>query len=82
MIVGDNESTATKNAGEWMDTSIAMTMQWYDAGPISRWSTSRASLEATGCCHRLSARIVSPRWPPWSKNSNQTHKTQQNTFFS
>ncbi len=75
MLVGNNESTTTKNAGKLMVISIAMAMQPYDEGHINRWSTSRASLEATGCRHRLSACIVSPRRPPWSKNSNQTHKT-------
>ena len=68
MVVGDNESTATKNAGESMANSIAMAMQRYDAGHIARWSTSGASLKATGCHHRLSACIVSSLWPPLSKN--------------
>jgi hypothetical protein len=36
MVVGDNESTATKNAGKSMEISIAMTMQRYDAGRIAR----------------------------------------------
>jgi hypothetical protein len=30
-----------------------MRMRQYDAGHIARWSTSGASLEATGCSHRL-----------------------------
>ncbi len=64
-----------KKAGKSMAISIAMVMQRYDVGHITRWSTFRASLEATGCCHRLSACAVSPQQPPWSKNSNQTHKT-------
>ena len=75
MVVGGNESMATKNAGESMAISIAMAMQRYDAGRIAQWSTSRASLEATGCRHRSNACAVSPQRPPWSKNSNQTHKT-------
>ena len=74
MVVGDNESTATKNAGESMAISIAIAMQRYDAGRFSQWSTSGASLEATGCRHWSSACAVSPRRLPWSKNSNQTHK--------
>jgi hypothetical protein len=36
MVVGENESTATKNAGELMAISIAMAMQRYDAGRIFR----------------------------------------------
>ena len=66
MSVGDNESTATKHAGETMEISIAMAMQRYDTRRIARWSISRASLEATGCRHRASACAVSPRRPPWS----------------
>ena len=58
-----------------MAISIAMAMQRYDAGRIARQSTSRASLEATRCHHRSSARIISPRRPPWSTNSLKQHKT-------
>ena len=60
MAVGDNESTATKNAGESTTISMAMAMQRYDARRITRWSTSRNSLDATGCRHRVSACAVSP----------------------
>jgi len=55
---------------------MAMAMQRYNAGRIARWSTSRASLEATGCRHRASVCAVSPRRKSWSTNSNETHKTQ------
>jgi hypothetical protein len=47
MVVGNNESTTTKNVGESLAISIAMQMWQYDAGHIARWSTSRALLEAT-----------------------------------
>ena len=66
MVVGNNKSTATKNAGELMAISIAMATQRYNAGHIARWSTSRASLDATGCRHWSSACAVSPQRPPWS----------------
>jgi hypothetical protein len=33
---GQHKSIATKNAGESMAISIAMAMQWYDAGRIAR----------------------------------------------
>jgi hypothetical protein len=59
MLVGSNESTATKNAGESLAIWIAMAMQQYDGGCITQWSASRASLEATGCRHLLSACAVS-----------------------
>jgi len=55
MLVGNNESATTKNAGESLVILIAMQMWRCDAGRIARWSTSRASLEATGCRHRASA---------------------------
>jgi len=75
MVVGNNESPTTKNADESLAISMAMAMQRYDAGHIARWSTSRASLEATGCRHRASACAVSPRRPPWSTILNKTQKT-------
>ncbi len=75
MVVGNNKSTTTKNADESLAISIAMRMRRYDAGNITQWSTSRASLEATGCCHWLSACTVSPRRLPWSTNLNETYKT-------
>jgi len=81
-VSGQQQIDGYKNAGELMAVSIAMAMQRYDAGRITQWSTSRASLEATGCRHLLSSRIVSPRRPPWSQNSNQTHKTLTKHNFS
>ena len=75
MVVANNEIGDNKNAGKSTTISMAMAMQRYDAGRIAQWSTSRASLEATGCRHRASACAVSPRRPPWSTNSNKTHKT-------
>ena len=75
MVVANNEIDETKNAGKSTTISVAMAMQRYDAGHIARWSTSRASLKATGCCHWASAYAKLPRWPPWSTNSNKTHKT-------
>ena len=81
VVVGDNKSTATNYAGESMAISIAIAMQRYNVGCISRWSTSGASLEATGCHHHSSACVVSPRQPPWSKNLNQMHKTLTNHNF-
>ncbi len=74
MVVANNEIDETKNVGKLMTISMAMAMQQYVAGRIARWSTSRASLKATGCRHRASARIASPRWSPWPTNLNKTHK--------
>ena len=75
MVVANNEIGDNKNAGKSTTISMAMAMQRYDARRIARWSTSSASLEATGCLHRASACAVSPRRPPWSMISNKTHKT-------
>jgi hypothetical protein len=75
MVVANNEIDKTKNAGKLTTISMAMAMQRYDVGRIAQWITSRASLEATGCCHRASACAVLPRRSPWSTNSNKTHKT-------
>ena len=75
MVVGNNESTAAKNAGKSMAISIAMAMQRFDAGRIAQWSTSVASLESTGCHHRSRVCAVLPQWPPWSTNLIETHKT-------
>ena len=75
MVVANNKIEETKNAGKLTMISMAMTMQRYNTGHIAQWSTSRASLEATGCPHRVSACAVSPRRPSWSTNLNKTHKT-------
>jgi len=69
MVVASNELTATKNA------DMAMAMQQYDARRIALWSTSRASLEATGCRHPESACAVLPRRPSWSTNPLKQQKT-------
>ena len=82
MVVGNNESMATKNAGELMAISITMATQRYNAGRIARWSTSGASLDATGCRHRLSACAVSLQRPPWSAISVENTKHYQKTIFS
>jgi len=75
MVVANNEIDKTKNAGKSTTILVAMAMQRYDAGRIARWSTSRASLEATGCRQLASACAVLPRRPPWLMNSNKTYKT-------
>ena len=82
MVVANNEIDETKNAGTSTAISMAMAMQPYDAGRIARWSTSRDSLEASGCRHRASACAVLPRWPPWLTNLNKTHtKLTKHNFY-
>ena len=41
MVVGNNESTTTKNADESLAISMAMAMQRYDVRRIAQWNTSR-----------------------------------------
>jgi hypothetical protein len=74
--VGDNEIGNDKNEGKLLAILIAMAIQQrYDAGRIAQESTSRDSLEATGCRHWANACTVSPRRLPWSMNSLKQHKT-------
>ena len=44
--------------------SFTTRMWWYDVGRIAHWSTSRSSLEATGCRHWASACIALLQQPP------------------
>ena len=53
-------SYGSVKVGELLAISIAMHMRQYDARCIARWSTSQASLGATGCRHRASACAVLP----------------------
>ena len=46
-----------KKAGKATTILIAMRMRQYDVGRIAQWSTSGASLKATGCRHRASEEI-------------------------
>jgi len=73
--IGQQRIDDKKNADKLLAISMAMAMQRYDARRIARWSTFRASLEATGCRHRESACAVLPRRPPWLTISNKTHNT-------
>jgi hypothetical protein len=70
MVVGNNESTTTKNADESLAISMAMVMQQHR--PMEH---IHASLEATGRRHQASACVVLPQQPPWLMISNKTHKT-------
>ena len=65
MVMGNNKTATTKIAVESQAISIAIRMRRYNAGRIAQYSTSRASLWATGCRHRASACTLLPRWTPW-----------------
>ena len=61
MIVVNNKIDETKNAGKSRTISMAMVMQQYNVRRIARWSTSGASLKATGCDHWFEClRHISP----------------------
>jgi hypothetical protein len=74
MVVANNEIGETKNEGKLTTISMAMAMQRYDAGRIAQWSTSRDSLEVSGCRHWASACAVLPRQLPWLTNLNKHTK--------
>ena len=81
MVVANNKIDESKNAGKSTTISMTMAMQQYDEGHIAQWSTSRASLEATGSRHWVSACAVLPWRPSWSTNLNKTHKTLKKHNF-
>jgi hypothetical protein len=62
MVMANNKinKVNNKNAGELLAILIAMQMWQYNAGHISQWITSKAFLEATGCCHWASACAILP----------------------
>jgi hypothetical protein len=72
----------TKNAG---DLLAAMQMRRYDTGRIARWSTSGASLKATGChhwfecLHRISpAATIGDKFVETMQNTNNTQLVTNN----
>ncbi len=56
--------------------SIPMLPGQYGTMHIAWWSASVASCKATRCCHRVSARAVLPRQPPFWMKPKNTNKTQ------
>ena len=51
MLVGNNESTTTKNVSKSLAISIAVQMRQYNAGGIAQWSTSRSP--SVKCLRRI-----------------------------
>ena len=67
------KSTMTNKCTSVRPSSTAAAKRWCNAAYIDQWRESRASLEATGCRHRLSICTVSPHWTTGShsfKNNN------------
>jgi len=62
----DIKSTIEKNGLAWRAILMAMRIRQYDAKRIAQYGRSRATLDATGCCHRASIPPLSPRRMPWS----------------
>jgi hypothetical protein len=58
-----------KNAAASLAISMAMRTRWYGAKRIAQYGRSRATLDATGCCHQASIPPVLPRRTPWSSIS-------------
>jgi hypothetical protein len=75
MVVANNEIKATKNASELVAISMTMGMQRYDAGHITRWSTSRLHSKPLDAAI---GRVPAPYCPGgrhgW-RITNKTHKT-------
>ncbi len=69
MLSATTELTITKNTLKLLAILVAMQIRRYNAGRIAWWSTSWASLEATGCCHQAIAYAVLPQpLRLWSTN--------------
>ncbi len=48
-----------KNAPTSLAISMVMQIRWYGAERIAQYGRSRATLDATGCCHQASICPVS-----------------------
>ncbi len=84
MVVGDNESTATKNSGKSMANLIAMAIQRYDVGRFVRWSTSTIHgftrshwmPPSVACSHCIAPAPVAAMVKEFESNTQNTNKTQ------
>jgi hypothetical protein len=61
------KQTTINNTPKKVGVLMAMGMRRYVTACIARWRRSRASLEATGCCHRASIMSdnINRTWLPW-----------------
>ncbi len=66
--------SATNECISVWPVSTAELMCRYDTAYIAWWRGSRASLEATGCCHRASTHVISPWRTTWSHAKKMTKK--------
>ncbi len=80
---GQQQKWACKKCRKLLAVLITMGMGWCRAGCIAQWSTSRASLEATRCCHQASVCAVLP-WRltlPWFLWKTQVDRSQKSWEF-
>jgi hypothetical protein len=80
--MGDNKIDDAKYAVKLLAISITMGMGQCNTGHIFQCSTSRASLEATGCRHRVSVCAILPWRQPWLAILVENAKCKQKTIFS
>jgi hypothetical protein len=79
MVVGMIEiGYDEKNAGQLLAILITMRMRRYNVGPITQWSTSQSSQEATVCHCQASACIALLQGLPWSQHWWKTQKLAKN----
>ena len=66
MVMQDIKLATEKNGPASRAISMAMRIKWYGAKRIAQYGRSRATLDATGRCHRVSIHPVLPWRTPWS----------------
>ncbi len=57
----DKQSTTEKHAAASQTISMAMRIRWYSAKCIAQYGRSRATLDASGRCHRA---VIRPELLP------------------
>jgi hypothetical protein len=82
MVLAINEIDGDKNTCQMLAILITMQIWRCDVGHITHWSTSQASIEATGCRHWASVRTVSPWRLPWLTISNKTQNTNKTQLLA
>ena len=62
------------NLAQLRATLMATRMHWSNTERIVQFSMSRATPEATGRCHQVNTRSVSPQWLPGKQQTKQRYK--------
>jgi len=66
MVIQDIKLTKEKHSPALRAISKAMWVRRYNAKSIAQYGRSRATLDATECCHQAIIHPVSPQRMPWS----------------